>query len=64
MFESFPGCDAFAKDGRHACLVLPDFFENGKARLVAEALREAGFAEIVFHEDSACLFPVVSARRC
>ncbi|AUL46330.1 hypothetical protein BBB39_04370 [Bordetella trematum] len=27
-------------------------------------LREAGFAEIVFHEDRACMFPVVSARRC
>ena len=47
MFESFPGCDAFAKDGRHACLVLPGFLENGEAQIVADALREAGFAMVI-----------------
>ncbi len=48
MFESFPGCDQFAKGGRHACLVLPGFLENEEARLVVRALREAGLAVVLY----------------
>lgn len=47
MFENFSDSSAFAEGGRHACLILPGFSENEEARVIAGALREAGFVAII-----------------